>query len=355
MIYRNLLRPLIFALTREDPERAHQLTIALLRRLGGNAAFRRLADSMLAQHDPRLEREVCGIRFPNPVGLAGGFDKDAAAVPALAALGFGFLEVGTVTLRPQPGNPRPRLFRLPASQAVINRMGFNNGGAEALAHRLERNWPPKVPVGVSLGKNKETPEDRAAEDYCTALRLVHPHLDYFAVNVSSPNTPGLRNLQGREVLDDLLGQLQQTAAQLAKEDPAGDGQPKPLWVKIAPDLEWEQISELIEVCLERGVAGIIATNTTLSREGIRGADRALADQSGGLSGHPLTARSREVVSFIHKESAERLPIIGVGGIMNADDALRMLDAGASLIQLYTGLVYRGVGLVKEINQALLRR
>ena len=350
MIYRKLLRPLIFALTRDDPERAHELTVGLLRHLGGSAAFRAMAESAFAVHDPRLEREVSGIRFPNPVGLAGGFDKDGVAVQALAALGFGFIEAGTVTLRPQPGNPRPRLFRLPASRAVINRMGFNNGGAEALAERLQKLWPPAVPVGVSLGKNKTTPEEQAADDYCQALRLVHPHLDYFAVNVSSPNTPGLRNLQGREVLDGLLGQLQQTAAELA-----GDGAPKPLWIKIAPDLNHEQINELLEVCLERGVAGIIATNTTLSRDGIKGADRTLADEAGGLSGHPLTGRSREIVAFIHKETGGRLPIIGVGGIQSADDALRMLDAGASLIQLYTGLVYQGIGLVKEINRALLQR
>ncbi len=351
MIYRNLLRPLVFALTRNDPERAHELTIALLRRLGGSALFRALAGASVAVHDPRLEREVCGIRFPNPVGLAGGFDKDGVAVPALAALGFGFIEVGTVTLRPQPGNPRPRLFRLPASRAVINRMGFNNGGAEALAGRLRQLWPAAVPIGVSLGKNKATSEEQAAEDYCAALRLVHPHLDYFAVNISSPNTPGLRNLQGREVLDGLLARLQQTAAELA-----GDRSPKPLWVKIAPDLSHEQIAELLQVCLERRVAGIIATNTTIAREeGIKGADRARADEPGGLSGRPLTGRSREIVAFIHKESGGRLPIIGVGGIQCADDALRMLDAGASLIQVYTGLVYEGMALVKEINRAVLQR
>lgn len=350
MIYRKLLRPLLFALTRDDPERAHGLTVALLRRLGGSALFRMLAGAAVAVHDRRLEREVCGIRFPNPVGLAGGFDKDGVAVPALAALGFGFIEVGTVTLRPQPGNPRPRLFRLPASRALINRMGFNNGGAGALAARLRRLGPRAVPIGVSLGRNKTTPPERAVEEYCAALRLVHPHLDYFAVNVSSPNTPGLRSLQGREVLDGLLARLQQTAAELA-----GDGPAKPLWVKIAPDLTHGQIAELLQVCLERRVAGIIATNTTTAREGVKGVERALADQAGGLSGRPLTGRSREIVAFIHKESGGRMPIIGVGGILCADDALRMLDAGASLIQLYTGLVYRGMALVTEINRALLSR
>jgi len=350
MIYRRLVRPLLFSLTRNDPEKAHELTVGLLRLLGGSAAFRAFADAAFAMHDTRLQREVCGIRFPNPVGLAGGFDKDGVAVPALAALGFGFIEAGTVTLRPQPGNPRPRVFRLPRSRAIINRMGFNNGGAEALAERLAGIWPPAVPVGVSLGKNKSTAEERAADDYCQALRLVHPHLDYFAVNVSSPNTPGLRNLQGRDVLDSLLAALQQTAAELA-----GEGTPKPLWVKIAPDLSHKQVAELLEVCAGRQVSGVIATNTTLARDGIRGAERILADEAGGLSGRPLSGRSRDMVAFIHKETGGSLPVIGVGGIMSADDALRMLDAGASLVQVYTGLIYRGIGLVKEINRALLQR
>jgi dihydroorotate dehydrogenase len=350
MIYRDLVRPLLFRLTRRDPELAHHLTISLLRRLGPLVPLRALARQTLGVRDPRLERRLCGIRFPNPVGLAAGFDKDGVAVPALAALGFGFLEVGTVTLRPQPGNPRPRLFRLPASQALINRMGFNNAGAQALAGELRRIWPAQVPVGVSLGKNKDTSEERAADDYCRALRLVHPHLDYFAVNVSSPNTPGLRNLQGRQGLDRLLGELQRTVRDLA-----GDGASKPLFVKIAPDLGRDQILDLLAVCGEHGVSGVIATNTTLARDGIKGADRVLADEGGGLSGRPLTLRARELVGFIHRESGGRLPVIGVGGIMTADDGLRMLDAGASLIQVYTGLVYRGMVLVKEINRALLAR
>lgn len=350
MIYQSLVRPLLFTLTRKDPEVAHALTIKALQGLGHLGPMLALARSLAEIRDSRLEREVCGIRFPNPVGLAGGFDKDGVAVAALGAMGFGFLEVGTVTLRPQPGNPRPRIFRLPHSRAVINRMGFNNAGAEALSRRLQKAWPPSVPVGVSLGKNKTTPEEQAADDYCEALRLVHPNLDYFAVNVSSPNTPGLRNLQGRGMLDQLLARLQETAAELA-----ADAAPKPLLVKIAPDLSDGQIVELLDVCLQRGVAGVIATNTTIGRDGVKGSDGLLADEAGGLSGRPLTGRSREVVGFIHRETEGRLPIIGVGGIQSADDALRMLDLGASLIQLYTGLIYRGIGLVKEINQALLQR
>jgi dihydroorotate dehydrogenase len=347
MIYRNFLRPLVFRLTRNDPERAHDMTLNLLQRFGELGLFRMLAQRLVALRDPRLEREVCGIRFPNPVGLAGGFDKDGVAVPALAALGFGFIEVGTVTLRPQPGNPQPRLFRLPESRAIINRMGFNNAGAEALAQHLGRIWPPAVPVGVSLGKNKTTADDQAAEDYCQALRLVHPYLDYFAVNISSPNTPGLRNLQGRAALDGLLARLQDTAADLA-----GEESPKPLFLKIAPDLSRAQIGELLEVCDAHGVSGVIATNTTIGREGIKGVERALANETGGLSGRPLMARARDIVAFVHRETSGRLPIIGVGGIQSADDALRMLDAGASLIQVYTGLIYQGMALVKDINRAL---
>jgi dihydroorotate dehydrogenase len=349
MIYRRLVRPLLFAVTRRDPELAHSLTVTLLRRLGPSPLLRLAAGSQPLA-DPRLERRVFGIRFPNPVGLAAGFDKDGVAVRALAALGCGFLEVGTVTLRPQPGNPRPRLFRLPASGAVINRMGFNNRGAGALAARLRGIWPPPLPVGVSLGRSKDAPEGRAADDYCAALRLIHPHLDYLAVNVSSPNTPGLRSLQGRAELDVLLARLGQTAAELAR-----GGTPRPLLLKIAPDLTWDQLAELLEVCRTRGVAGIIATNTTLSRDGLAPADRHLAGQIGGLSGRPLTGRTRELVAFIHRETGGRLPIVGVGGIMQADDALRLLDAGASLVQLYTGLIYTGVGLVGEINRALLQR
>jgi dihydroorotate dehydrogenase len=350
MIYTPLIRPLLFRLTRRDPEKAHEMTIGLLHLLAKSPPLCRLLDALHAVHEPMLETQVWGLRFPNPVGLAGGFDKDGMAIRALAALGFGFLEVGTVTLRAQPGNPRPRVLRLPHSRALINRMGFNNAGAPALAKRLAEIWPPPLPLGVSLGKNKTTPEDSAAEDYCAALRCLHPHLDYFAVNISSPNTPGLRNLQGREALSRLLTSLQKTAHELA-----GDAQPKPLVVKIAPDLNEQQISELLGVCLERSVAGIIATNTTLDRSGIKGIERTLADEVGGLSGRPLTGRVRETVAFIRRETDGNLPIIGVGGIQSADDALRLFDAGASLVQLYTGLIYQGPGLVKQINRALLAR
>jgi len=350
MLYRALIRPVLFRFSRRDPEQVHELTVDLLNWLGRQPSFNRLARRVARVRDPALERQLWGIRFPNPVGLAAGFDKEGRAVSALASLGFGFLEIGTVTWRAQPGNPRPRLFRLPESRAIVNRMGFNNAGAHALQQRLQATPAPGVPIGISLGKSKLTPEQEATEDYCNSLRVLYPLLDYYAVNISSPNTPGLRKLQDRERLDELLSGLQQTARELA-----GPAATKPLLVKIAPDLSRDAVLELLDVCLQRQVAGIIATNTTLARDGVSPGERTLAEQAGGLSGRPLTGRSREMVAFIHRETGGGLPIIGVGGILAPDDALRMFDAGASLIQLYTGLIYEGIGLVKTINKALLRR
>jgi dihydroorotate dehydrogenase len=274
-------------------------------------------------------------------------DKDGRALPAWQGLGFGFVEVGTVTRHPQPGNPRPRLFRLPASEAIINRMGFNNRGADALAARLAALGPVPFPVGISLGKSKSTPLERAVDDYLGSLRILHRYGDYFAVNISSPNTPGLRGLQDREHLAALLGELRAEARALA-----GGRSPKPLLVKVAPDLDDHAVGELLQVCEEHRIAGVIATNTTVARYGIAPLDAALATESGGLSGRPLGERAREVVRFIHRETAGALPVIGVGGILDADDAVRMFDAGASLVQLYTGLVYRGPDLVREINLAV---
>lgn len=350
MLYRGLIRPVLFRFSRDDPERIHDLTVELLHRLGSLRSFHWVARRLAGTQDSALRRQLWDIRFPNPVGLAAGFDKEGHAVPALASLGFGFLEIGTVTWRAQPGNPRPRLFRLPHSQAIVNRMGFNNSGAQALQRRLEAEPMPEVPIGISLGKSKLTPEEEATEDYCNSLRVLYPYLDYYAVNISSPNTPGLRNLQGRKQLDELLAGLQQTSRELA-----GTAAPKPLLVKIAPDLTPQAVVELLDVCVQRQVAGIIATNTTLGRDGVSLGERELAEQAGGLSGRPLTGRSREMVAFIHRQTGGGLPIVGVGGIMTPDDALRMFDAGASLIQLYTGLIYGGIGLVKAIQKALVRR
>jgi dihydroorotate dehydrogenase len=348
-----LVRPALFSM---DPERAHETTLRALGALtaapGGEAALW-AATRRYRYRGQRNVRTVFGIRFPNPVGLAAGLDKDGRALPAWPALGFGFVEVGTVTRHPQPGNARPRLYRLPSSAALINRMGFNNAGAAALALRLDRLTaygtvrPLPVPLGISLGKSKVTPLAEAVDDYVASLSTLYRYGDYFAVNVSSPNTPGLRTLQDRAQLADLLAALRDTARSLA-----GAGEAKPLLVKVAPDLTDTALAELIEVCLDHGVAGLIATNTTLRRDGLAAADRPLADQPGGLSGTPLTARAFDVVRFVHRQAGDRLPIIGVGGIDAANDALRLFDAGASLVQLYTGFIYRGPTLVRTINRAL---
>ncbi|TCO56692.1 dihydroorotate oxidase A [Actinocrispum wychmicini] len=323
-----------------DAEVAHHWTTAILARTGPALAPLRRYFHVDAP------TTVFGVRFPNPVGLAAGMDKDGTALAAWPALGFGHVEVGTVTALPQPGNPKPRLFRLVDSEAVINRMGFNNAGAEALARRLAGR-KPSVPLGISLGKSKIVPLTEAVDDYRASLRALYPHGDYFAINVSSPNTPGLRGLQDRKALAELVAELTLECAALAERDRS---QPRPLLVKIAPDLTDEAIGEVLEVCEEHGISGLIATNTTLSRDGIAARDLRFADEAGGLSGRPLTKRAREVVEFVHKQTGGRLPVIGVGGILDVDDAARMFDAGASLVQIYTGFIYRGPGLVRRISR-----
>jgi dihydroorotate dehydrogenase len=320
VIYSRVLRPVLFRLGGGDPEVAHDRTLAALRRLPTIP----LLHKYFGAEQPRT---VFGVRFPNPVGLAAGMDKDGSALRAWPSLGFGFVEVGTVTRHPQPGNPRPRLFRLPDSEALINRMGFNNAGAAALAANLAALGPLRTPLGISIGKSKITPVDQAVDDYLFSLRTLAPHADYIAINVSSPNTPGLRALQDRAALDALLTELRAAAT-------------VPLLVKVAPDLTDDALLELLEVCAAHRIDGIIATNTTIAHDG----------EPGGLSGRPLATRAREVVAFITKHTNANLPIIGVGGILTPDDALRMLDAGATLIQLYTGLIYRGPALVRQINR-----
>ncbi|MGW1484433.1 quinone-dependent dihydroorotate dehydrogenase [Micromonospora parva] len=333
-VFERAVRPWLFRLGGGDAETAHEWT---LRRLAAVSRRPAALAALRSRYAVAAPRTVFGVRFPNPVGLAAGMDKDGAALPAWPALGFGFVEVGTVTAHAQPGNPRPRLFRLPASEAVVNRMGFNNAGAAALAARLAAlPRPLGVPLGISLGKSKVTPLDEAVEDYLASYRALRGHGDYFAVNVSSPNTPGLRSLQDRAHLDALLGAL------------VGE---KPVLVKIAPDLTEAAIAELLEVCLARGAAGVIATNTTLSRDGLAGVDVERGAQAGGLSGRPLTGRARDVVAFVHAETGGRLPIIGVGGVLDPDDAARMFDAGAALVQLYTGFIYRGPALVRAAARA----
>jgi dihydroorotate dehydrogenase len=333
--FERVVRPVLFRLGGGDAERAHEFTLDRLARLGDRT--RSLLRGRYATDAPV---EVFGVRFPNAVGLAAGMDKNGVALPAWPALGFGFVEVGTVTAQAQPGNDRPRLFRLRESEAIINRMGFNNAGAAALAARLEQLGPLGVPLGISLGKSKVTPLAAAVDDYLTSYRLLHRHADYIAVNVSSPNTPGLRTLQDKAAVADLLAAL------------AGD---TPVLVKIAPDLTEPAIAELLAVCLSHGAAGVIATNTTLSRDGLAPADQPRAVEPGGLSGRPLTEKARKIVHFVHTETAGRLPIIGVGGVMSADDAGRLFDAGASLVQLYSGFIYRGPTLVRDVARAAANR
>ncbi|HEY3507336.1 MAG TPA: quinone-dependent dihydroorotate dehydrogenase [Actinocatenispora sp.] len=350
MMYERLLRPALFRLGGGDAEVAHETTLRALAACAGGPA--RLAALWAATRRYRYQaradpRTVFGVRFPNPVGLAAGLDKDGRALPAWPAFGFGFVEVGTVTRHAQPGNDRPRLYRLPASGGLINRMGFNNAGAAALAARLAALGPLPAPLGISLGKSKVTPLDEAVEDYVVSLRTLYAYGDYFAVNVSSPNTPGLRTLQDAGQLAELLAALSAEARSLA----AG-GTPRPLLVKVAPDLTDEALGELLAVCAERGVAGLIATNTTLSRDGLAEPDRTVGAQPGGLSGRPLAERALAVVRFVRREAGDTLPVIGVGGISDAHGALRMLDAGASLVQLYTGFIYRGPELVRQINRAV---
>jgi dihydroorotate dehydrogenase len=348
MLYRRAVRPLLFA-RGADPERVHEDVLRLLEWTSRAPALTNaitLAMRMAGPaHDAALERRVFGLTFPNPIGLAAGFDKNARAVPALAALGFGFVEVGTVTRRPQAGNPRPRLFRLPEDGALINRMGFNNDGADAVAARLAALPKLSVPLGISLGKSKVTPLEEAEADYLASLDALYPYGDYFAINVSSPNTPGLRDLQQRDRLDSLLAAL---TARL-RERGAAEGRARPLLVKLAPDLDDAALEEAVGVCLAHGVDGLIATNTTLARDGLTH----VVDEPGGLSGRPLLARALAVVRQLRTLAGDRLPIIGCGGITTADDARRFIDAGASLLQVYTAFIYEGPTLPRRLARGLV--
>jgi dihydroorotate dehydrogenase len=319
-----------------DPEEVHHFAMACLQRVGP------MLHPFASAPDSRLACTVFGVRFPSPVGLAAGFDKNALALAAWEVLGFGFAEVGTVTALAQPGNPRPRMFRLPGLNAVINRLGFNNDGAHAIALRLrelrERGEWPGIPVGINLGKSKVTPLDEATGDYVASFRKLREFGDYFVLNVSSPNTPGLRKLQDRAALEDLLSTVQ-----------AENTTRLPLLLKIAPDLEWTAIEEILALVEAHQLSGIIATNTTIDHSCVPESQR----QQGGLSGQPLKLRSLEVLRFLVERT--RLPVISVGGIGSADEALARLDAGAALLQIYTGLVYEGPGLVHSIHRAILDR
>ncbi|MFV0407410.1 MAG: quinone-dependent dihydroorotate dehydrogenase [Propioniciclava sp.] len=347
--YQRALRPLLFAARGGDPESIHEdiiRSLAVLSRVpGARAAVAALTRTRQAPI------QVAGIQFPGRVGLAAGMDKDGRAALAWQHLGFAFAELGTVTALAQPGNPRPRVFRLPSSQGLINRMGFNNAGALALANRLaiagvfRGNGAAGIPLGISLGKSKSVALHDAVIDYLVSLRAVAPHADYVAVNVSSPNTPGLRTLQDGGTLTELLGELVRETQVLAHGTT-----PLPVLVKIAPDLTWSQIDEVLTAATDTGVAGIIATNTTLTRDGLAAADRERAAEAGGLSGAPLSARAREVVRRV--AATTELPVIGSGGVMTADDALALVDAGASLVQLYTGFVYGGPAVITSIAHRL---
>ncbi len=336
----SLLRPLLFKL---DPETAHHLTLASLDLLVKLGPY-----NPLRKRYPLLEKEVMGLRFPNPVGLAAGLDKNGDHIEGLAALGFGFIEVGTVTPKPQPGNPRPRLFRIPEAEALINRMGFNNLGIDHLVANLEMLGPREFILGVNLGKNKDTPQERAVDDYLIGLEKVYPLADYVAINLSSPNTPGLRELQHGRALETLLHGLDEKRTRLAQIH----GKRLPIAVKIAPDLTREQLREQAEALVRHSMDAIIATNTTVDHSAIESLPH--GGENGGLSGGPLRERSTEIVNLLHQLLGSDLPIIACGGILSAQDALEKLNAGASLVQIYTGLIYRGPKLIDSIMAALLR-
>ncbi|MDC8006346.1 quinone-dependent dihydroorotate dehydrogenase [Aureisphaera galaxeae] len=335
-MYKAILRPLLFCF---DPEKVHHFTFSLVRfchRLGMGGLFK----SIYKVNDPRLERKLFGLTFPNPVGLAAGFDKDAKLYKELSNFGFGFIEIGTVTPKPQGGNPKKRLFRLKSDSAIINRMGFNNGGVEEAVERLKKN--KNVLVGGNIGKNKVTPNEEAVNDYVICFEALFDYVDYFVVNVSSPNTPNLRELQDKKPLTDLLNTLQQKNA--------SKPQRKPILLKIAPDLTDEQLLDIIDIVNDTKIDGVIATNTTISRDGLTSENK---KEMGGLSGKPLTQRSTEVIRFLSEKSNKAFPIIGVGGIHTVEDALEKIEAGASLVQLYTGFIYEGPTLIKAINKGML--
>lgn len=338
-MYKLILRPLLFCF---DPEKVHHFTFSMIRFLCTIPGFISLFRSLYQVEDKRLERQLFGLTFKNPVGLAAGFDKDAKLYNELSNFGFGFIEIGTLTPKAQEGNPKIRLFRLKVDKAIINRMGFNNGGVLEAVERLKKN--EGILIGGNIGKNKMTPNEDAVEDYRICFNTLFDHVDYFVVNVSSPNTPNLRELQDKEPLTNLLKELQIENSKFPNT--------KPILLKIAPDLSDEQLLDIIAIVAETKIDGVIATNTTISRSGLQDENK---NETGGLSGKPLAQRSTEVIRFLSEKSNKTFPIIGVGGIHSAQDALEKLEAGADLIQLYTGFIYEGPKLVKQINKALLQK
>ncbi len=341
-MYKSLIKPLLFL---RNPESAHHTTFDLIRLTFNLPIASSVVKSTFVLDDPKLEREVFGLKFKNPVGLAAGLDKDAKLIDELAMLGFGFIEIGTLTPKPQEGNPLPRLFRLPQDESLINRMGFNNGGVLAAVERLKKRKSDVI-VGGNIGKNKVTPNENAVDDYLYCLDALHPYVDYFVVNVSSPNTPNLRDLQEKEPLKQLLSAVKSANDLKAK--------PKPILLKIAPDLTDGQLDDIVEIVRETGIAGVIATNTTIDRSVLttpKGEVEAIG--AGGVSGKVLAKRSTEVIRYLHQKSGGEFPIVGVGGIFSPEDAIEKLEAGASLVQVYSGMIYEGPGLIKRIKKGLL--
>ena len=338
-MYQRLIKPFLFQF---DPEKVHYFTFSMIKLLTSIPGVNLLLKYLYVVEDPKLERVVFGLKFPNPVGLAAGFDKNAVLYKELSHFGFGFIEIGTLTPKGQPGNPKKRLYRLKEDQAIINRMGFNNDGVDDAVKRLKKNT--SVLIGGNIGKNKVTPNEEAVNDYTYCFNALFDYVDYFVVNVSSPNTPNLRALQDKAPLTHLLSTLKKLNDK--KESP------KPILLKIAPDLSNDQLRDIIDIVITLKIDGVIATNTTLSRDGLHSVHKT---EVGGLSGKPLTKRSTEVIRFLIKESNNAFPIIGVGGIHTPEDALEKLDAGAALVQLYTGFVYEGPAAVRNINRALLKR
>lgn len=349
MLWESLLRPVLF---QADAETVHYAAMNSLHQFAKIPGALRLLSRQNTVTDKRLHVQAMGLHFDNPVGLAAGFDKDAKWHQELAALGFGFIEVGTLTDVAQPGNPKPRLFRLRKDQAILNRMGFNNGGAEAAALRLEQT-PAKTILGINIGKSKITPNDQAVESYLRSFRQLWPYADYITVNVSSPNTPGLRQLQDREPLLELLHTLSRENQTVSEQE---TDSPKPLLVKIAPDMSDAQLDDVVDICFTAKLDGIIATNTTISRDHLKTASATVSEMgAGGVSGKPLTERSRQVIRHLYRQCQNKLTLIGVGGIFDGDDAWRMIAAGANLVQVYSGFIYGGPKTVGNINRRLVKR
>jgi len=344
-MYKRLIRPLLFLL---PPEQIHHLMIGFLRLAFAIPGMRSLVSRFYRLNDPRLKTTFLGLHFSNPVGLAAGFDKNASIYKLFSAFGFSHIEVGTVTPLAQKGNPRPRSFRLPRDRGLINRMGFNNYGAEAAAAKLAAQRPPGLVIGGNIGKNTRTPNADAVADYEMVFRSIYDGVDYFVVNVSCPNITDLHKLQDQDSLEAILGRLMVIRKEMKS--------PKPILLKISPDLNNKQLDETLAIVKKLKIDGLVATNTTISRKGLSTpADQVEAIGKGGMSGAPITRRSLEVVKYVAEKTEGKLPLIAVGGIMSVDDALNMLDAGASLIQLYSGFVYEGPGLARKINRAILER